>query len=180
VLSPALVINTAPLAGNLSLNATQEVAAEFALASLLEHCSDPENDPLAVLSVHSPSSAGGTLSLSALAIVYTPPTNYNGNDIFTFVVQDTFGGTATGTVSVAVAPGVPERPGLSGIVRQNDGTMEIQGSGTPGRAYLLQVAPDLTSWSTLATNAASTGGQLLFIDLEATNHPVRFYRLAVP
>lgn len=44
-----------------------------------------------------------------------------------------------------------------------------------GEQYLLQASTDLTNWITLSTNVA-TGDFLSFSDIDARDHPYRFYR----
>jgi len=61
----------------------------------------------------------GTASHGSVAIVsgqaqYSPATNFNGSDSFTYVVSDGHGGTATGNVNITVNP-VNDAPVLSGV-----------------------------------------------------------------
>ena len=44
----------------------------------------------------------GTAVINANTIDYTPGTDFNGNDTFTYTVADTLGGTSTATVTVYV------------------------------------------------------------------------------
>jgi hypothetical protein len=45
---------------------------------------------------------GGTATLAAGVVTYTPDPSYNGADTFTYTLSDGIGGTATGTVNVTV------------------------------------------------------------------------------
>lgn len=65
---------------------------------------DPESDDLTVLSVSSPSSGSASVSSGGQAITYTPASGFSGTATFTYVVGDSDENTATGNVSVAVAP----------------------------------------------------------------------------
>jgi len=72
---------------------------------------DVDGDLVTLLSVRSPSAAGGVIGLSGGIITYTPPTNFFGTDTFTFIVQDnglTSGlpdpKQATNTVTITVTP----------------------------------------------------------------------------
>lgn len=65
---------------------------------------DETDQTLSLTSVSSSSSAGGTVSLSGGNVTYTPPTDFNGSDTFTYVVTDSEGGSATGTVTINVSP----------------------------------------------------------------------------
>jgi hypothetical protein len=79
------------------------------------------NNPINVL-ISNTDPAGGTLSITAITapargtaallpgntgIVYTPAANFFGTDTFTYNIQSSKGGTATGTITVTVTPPLP-------------------------------------------------------------------------
>jgi Bacterial Ig-like domain (group 3)/MBG domain (YGX type) len=67
------------------------------------------------------------------------------------------------------------------ILRQADGTMHLDFSGTPGYVYMIEATTNLTPtivWTVLGTNAADTNGLFNFTDLQATNYSSRFYQTA--
>jgi hypothetical protein len=177
-LNGALLVNSAPVAGPMTLSTARNQAASLSLDTVLAKCSDPEQDALSITSVNAISAQGGTVVLGAVCITYTPPSNYSGPDSFTFTVQDAYAASATGTISVTVRPPIP--PLLSAITRQADGNVKLSASGEPNQAYLVQAGTDLVNWSVISTNTADTNGAVLFLDLDATNYSTRFYRLAVP
>ena len=47
----------------------------------------------------------------------------------------------------------------------------------PNRAFVIQAAPDLVSWSSILTNATSAGGTFDFTDAQSTNFVRRYYRV---
>ena len=59
----------------------------------------------------------GTASIQSGLVLYTPDTNWFGKDSFTYVVRDTDGLTATGTVQVIVT-GVPDDPDFTGLQQE--------------------------------------------------------------
>ena len=63
--------------------------------------SDPDGDPLNYIIVSDP--RHGTLSGSSPALTYTPATNYNGPDSFTFKVNDGTADSNVATVSITVS-----------------------------------------------------------------------------
>ncbi len=67
---------------------------------------DPNGDALTVIGFGA-GAANGDLSHTSTTVTYTPYPGFRGNDSFGYVISDGHGGTATGTVSVAVANGVP-------------------------------------------------------------------------
>lgn len=69
---------------------------------VLSNDSDPDGDPIGLLSAGSP--AFGTAAITGSSITYTPNPNYAGPDLFTYNVSDGAGGIATGVVSITVTP----------------------------------------------------------------------------
>jgi len=68
------------------------------VVSVLANDSDPENDALTVTGVTAP--AHGAVAFSTDAITYTPASDYNGADTFTYTVSD---GALTATAAVAIS-----------------------------------------------------------------------------
>jgi hypothetical protein len=56
-----------------------------------------------------------------------------------------------------------------------DGSFLLQLFGEPGRAYAIDVSSDLLQWTALTTNTP-TDGRFVFLDAEAADYPVSFYR----
>ncbi len=76
--------------------------------NVLGNDSDPDGDPLTILSITPP--ANGTAVISGNSVIYTPgSTGVIGIDRFTYTISDGRGGTATATVTVTVAA-QPNRP----------------------------------------------------------------------
>src|SRR6185369_6138986 len=125
-------------------------------------------------------------------IYYTPGTNGNVTDAFSYTIRDVraayrAGDTvrqASGTILVSIAPdSTNQTQNIIGIVTNLDGNVTINFAGIPGRNYLVQAATNLAPpviWQTLSTNAAGTNGLWSFADLEATNYAQRYYRSAKP
>ena len=63
---------------------------------------DPDNNPLLIVSVSTPSH--GTATFSSSYIYYTPHSNYAGSDSFSYTITDGQGGTDTATVTITVTP----------------------------------------------------------------------------
>src|SRR5207249_6782989 len=91
-------INDAPVANNQSVTTPEDTSTNLDLSG-----SDAEG-PVTFAILSGPTN--GVLSLlntNTGAVTYTPNTNYNGPDSFTFTVSDG-SSLATGTVSIAVTP----------------------------------------------------------------------------
>ena len=98
-------VNDAPAAGDDSATTAEDTAATIAV---LANDSDGDGDTLTISSVSTP--AHGTAAINADGtIAYTPASNFNGADSFTYTIGDGQGGSATATVSVTVT-GVNDAP----------------------------------------------------------------------
>lgn len=63
---------------------------------------DGDGDPVTVSSVSPTSAAGGTVTLVAGVVSYTPPSGFAGTDVFTYTVTDGYGAFATTTVTALI------------------------------------------------------------------------------
>ncbi len=171
--------NTPPTTGNYALTTKKNTAANIARAALVAKGSDIDGNTLTVSDVSAASAQGGTVSLGATNVTYTPPAGFLGTDTFTFTLSDGAGGTATGTVTVSVTSLTPTAAGQVTYGFRGDGKFDVVFSGTPGQNYQLQRATNLTAaipWSTIATVAAGDDGLLPAFD---ANPPAdhAFYRI---
>ncbi|MCK6472077.1 MAG: Ig-like domain-containing protein [Planctomycetes bacterium] len=88
-------VNDAPVANNQSVSTGEDTAKAITLAA-----SDVEGSALSYAIVANPTN--GTLSGSAPNVTYTPASNYNGPDSFTFRANDGSLNSNTATVSITV------------------------------------------------------------------------------
>ena len=83
----------------------------------------------------------------------------------------------TATVTLRFAPPVLD---ATNLLRLSDGSFQLRILGADGQPFQLDASENLTDWSPLTTDSLF-GGFHDFTDVDATNHPVRFYRvLPVP
>lgn len=94
-------VNNLPVAQDDSL-ATAEDSPATAVG-VLGNDSDIDGDTLSVESVTQPAHGVATIPAGCTNVMYRPLANYNGADLFSYVVSDGRGGLATGAVSVTVA-----------------------------------------------------------------------------
>jgi len=90
-------VNDAPIANNQSVTTTEDAAKLITLTG-----SDVDGNTLAYSIVAAPDH--GTLSGSAPNLTYTPASNYNGPDGFTFKVNDGAVDSNIATVSITITP----------------------------------------------------------------------------
>ncbi|EEF59129.1 beta strand repeat-containing protein [Pedosphaera parvula] len=183
-LSSSLVVNIAPSAGDDAIQRPDGAGTKVSIATLLSNDTDADSDALVVTGISTNSTQGGTISMTATEVFYTPPGTNVTSDTFTYTVGDGFGGSATATVTVTIAPPDNTQPSnITGINTTGDGNMQINFAGIPGRNYLIQAATNLTpsiNWTTIGTNTAGTNGLFFYIDLDSTNFAARYYRTAQP
>lgn len=91
------ITNKPPVAYNQTVGTTQNTSVAITLIA-----ADPEGNPLTYTIASAP--ANGTVSGTGEDITYTPNTDFTGADTFTYEVKDSAGATATGTVTINVAP----------------------------------------------------------------------------
>ncbi len=91
-----VVPNLLPVAESHSVTTVEDTPVEIRLMG-----SDPDSDPLTYNMLTDPSH--GSLMGTAPNLTYTPNTNFNGSDSFTFKVNDSAGDSAPATVSIMVS-----------------------------------------------------------------------------
>ena len=125
--------NSPPLAGG---DIASVVTGESVTISVLGNDTDPDGDPLSVSAFTQ--GAHGTVTCTAAGVcTYTAAAGYTGPDAFTYTISDGRGGTATGTVSLAVeaavVPPAPPGPGPRGpITRPRPEPPTLPATGAAG------------------------------------------------
>jgi uncharacterized delta-60 repeat protein len=119
--------NGIPVATSAAVSAIEDAAKTGTLTG-----TDPEGSTLTFAKVADPSHGTLTVNASTGAYVYTPASNYNGADSFTFKVNDGTADSAASTVNITVSA-VNDLP---------TGSVIITGTATPGQI--------LTATNTLA------------------------------
>jgi len=177
-----------PVAAAMDLGVQAGQTAALPRAKLLARASDPNGEALRVASVSVVSANGGTVSLGADAVNYTPAIGFTGSDTFTYVIADTGGDTASGTVAVTVtASNAVSLNVVYGPVVENS-EFVVRFAGTPGTDYTIEYTGSLTEpvtwiWKTnrTAPDTAGSFGRGVFEFRESTGGvESRFYRTVYP
>ena len=145
---PPPPVNHNPVAVGDSLASVGRVPVTFTAASLLANDSDPDGQIIAVTSVASSSSGGGTIAnLGGGSYGYTPAATFAGVDTFGYSIADIASGTASAVVSVTVTAPAPPPPPPSpiGLVaafgfEEAGGTTAVNSSNTAFNGTILQAA----------------------------------------
>jgi Concanavalin A-like lectin/glucanases superfamily/Bacterial Ig domain/Immunoglobulin domain len=173
-----LTVNQPPTAFNVTAATKQNVPMSILTEKLLMFASDPEGDPLTVVSVGT-STNGATVVLGGGAVTYTPVTGFIGTDRFAYTVGDSWGGTGSAFVQVEVRPADQ----CSGNMLQpiiTDAGCLVRFAAIPGRTYTIQRAESLSGpWFTLTTVTVGPSGLGVYED---TNAPPAgaYYRTTYP
>lgn len=147
--------------------ATADSIARFAtrstnvkITALLANDTDVDGDTLIFVSAGGASH--GTTSILNNIVIYTPNAGYPASDSFTYLVSDGHGGTATGTVTVTVAPGED----TANVEMLADGSVKLSFHGINGVTYKVQSSDNLAagSWVDRTTATADGSGNFTFAD----------------
>ena len=174
--------NQPPTFSGFAFTTQKNTAALIARAAFLAKAADVNGDTLAVTAVTAASAQGGSVSLGASNVTYTPATGFLGADSFTFTIGDGSGGSVIATVNVTVTTAAISPAGQSSMAIRADGKADVLFSGTPGQSCRIQRSTDLGNplgWTTLLTLTAGDDGLIPFTDLAP---PVgeAFYRTVTP
>jgi hypothetical protein len=146
-----VVENTAPIA--VDDLATVEEGAVVNI-DVLANDSDPEGDPLTVLSNTNPTF--GTAVIVGNQIEYTPIAGWHGTDFFDYEIEDTFGGRDTATVTVTIAE--KTRLIIDPIVAGGTATFHIEECEPKSWFFLC--------WSFTGSGPTTIGGPFNTFDLQ--------------
>jgi len=172
------VINTPPVAGNLTIQRNPLLSVKVRLSTLLTNASDADGDPLN-MTVSSVSASNATVTVSGGWVFYTPAVGFTNADSFTYTITDGQGGSATGTVTVAIQVDNAQSQNLT-ITDLGNGSFLINGSGIPGYTYRLQYSDTIApfTWQDISNMTADSVGRFGYPD--TTGASTRYYRTVYP
>ena len=181
--SQIFTVNSVPTARVATLGNISGSAASIAVAKLLTYASDADGDAIALIAVNPASTHGGTVSLAAGIITYTPPPDYTGEDSFTYTLRDSRGATAVGTVNVQVTAANAPSFNIVSMTSTTEGFL-LKFAGIPGVPYLIQFRNTFGDpWQTLIPPGPVNAGPNGLFEFEDKPNPrpaSRFYRAAQP
>ncbi|GAB5445868.1 tandem-95 repeat protein [Gymnodinialimonas sp.] len=139
--------------------------------NVLDNDSDPNGDPLQVISNTDPSNGSVVIDADG-NYTYTPDPDYNGPDSFTYTVSDGMGGEATATVNLTVNPVNDAPDAMNDSVttpEETEITIDALGNDTDvdGDTLVITGASVPTSQGTVDI----VGNQLVFTPAENFNGP---------
>jgi fibronectin-binding autotransporter adhesin len=164
-----LVVNGAPVASNFDTGAISGIPQTVAIIGGKHAPTDPDDDPLTVSGVNC--SSGATVSTDGTNVTYTSAPTFTGTDSFSYTVSDAYGGTATATVTVTVAPNSVGSNSVS-IVDLGGGNFQLTFAGIPSFAYALDWTANLdapVAWTPQMTNRAGTNGMIVYTNQQSAS-----------
>jgi hypothetical protein len=172
--------NDPPVAVNDGVATVKNVTIGLPLVKLLVNDSDPDGDALTVLSVSATSTNGGGVLLTSTNVMYTPVSNFSGNDRFSYTIGDGHDNTATAQVEIFVSNG--NLPSANVVILTTvPGGYRIRFAGIPGLTYNIQRAPVVTGpWTTLSTVVAPAHGIIEYTDTNAPPAQAFYRTVGVP
>ena len=113
-------INDPPVAGNDTYGVAEDTVLSVAAPGVLSGDTDADNDPLTASLVSQASSGVVVLSPDG-SFTYTPGTNFNGSDSFTYTAYDGIGNSNVATVNLTINPvnDAPVADGQSVSTKEN-------------------------------------------------------------
>jgi hypothetical protein len=110
-----------------AVNDTETTAEDTAVdIAVLSNDSDPDGNPLTLISVNFQGSRGTVAINPDSTVRYTPNLNINGTDTFTYTISDGNGGTDTATVTVNIGINDPPEAVNDSKTTNEDGVLVIE------------------------------------------------------
>jgi hypothetical protein len=169
-----------PVPANIVLQRSPACGAKVRWTNLLAGSADPNGLPLTFVSASPTSTNGGTVAVSGNWIFYTPQPGFTNSDAFSYVIADSAGLQAAGTVTITVPGDLAQSQNIVAVEYPDSGGSLIQFQGIPAYTYRIQFSESLQTpdWLTLGTNTADATGAFEFTD--ANGSPARSYRSINP
>ena len=181
-LSPSETINSLPIATNIVLQRYQDSGAKISVVALLADNTGPNSGVLTLISAGPTSTNGGIVVVSNNWIFYTPLPGFTNSDAFSYVIADSEGVQAVGTVSITVPVDLGQSQNIVAVADLGNGAALIQFQAIPGRTYSVQYTESLQTpvWQTLGASTADATGAFGFTNTPAYGLPAGFYRSTYP
>lgn len=181
-LTPNQIINAPPVAANDNLQRYVNSGVKVRVATLMANDTDPENDVLTFISVSPASAGGGTVVVANNWVFYAPSPGFTNSDSFSYVIADSGGLQATGSVSITIPIDLAPSQNIVAIEDLGHGASRIQFQGIAARGYTIQYTDSIQTpnWLTLGPGVADATGRFAFTDTPANGAPPRFYRSTYP
>jgi outer membrane protein OmpA-like peptidoglycan-associated protein len=165
--------NRPPVAAN---DSVQTPPATPVRILVLGNDSDPDGDGLSVSSVSKPAHGDAVLNSDG-TVTYTPAAGFEGSDVFSYVISDGRGGTATAQVTVQVGAGANAPPvaldDVIGVLKGGGVDIPVLDNDSDPDGDLLRVIAVENLGPHQATVTINANGTIRFQHIHGTNGPGR-------
>jgi outer membrane protein OmpA-like peptidoglycan-associated protein len=165
--------NRPPVAAN---DSAQTPPATPVRIPVLGNDSDPDGDGLSVTSVSTPAHGAAVINSDG-TLTYTPAVGFEGSDVFSYVVSDGRGGTATAQVTVQVGAGANAPPvardDVIGVLKGGGVDIPVLDNDSDPDGDLLRVIRVENLGPHQATLTINPNGTIRFEHIHGTNGPGR-------
>ena len=170
-------VNDAPVANPDQIVRYETQGTTTLGAVLLTNDTDVDGDLLSMTEVSNATPLGATLQFTNGVVSYQPPPGDANVGSLEYIIIDSQGGSATGLVSVAVAPDPPGTDELN-ITASPGPSIHLTLTGQPDFIYTFQFTDALQpfGWQNWLVTNASAGGEVTVTDETAAGPTNRFYR----
>jgi VCBS repeat-containing protein len=167
-------VNDAPVANSDSYSTDEDVRLTVPVPGILANDTDAENNSLTALLVSSVSHGALTFNGNG-SFIYTPATNYFGNDSFTYRAWDGTSNSAVTTVQLVTRLTTPLKIVSCGFV-SNGFNLRLQGPSPA--AYTILGSSNNIDWRAIGSRGALTGSAE-YTDTNASRTRVYYYNAMV-
>lgn len=165
--------NRPPVAAN---DSAQTPPATPVRIPVLGNDSDPDGDGLSITSVGTPGRGTAVINSDG-TVTYTPAAGFEGNDVFSYVISDGRGGTATAQVTVQVGAGANAPPvardDVIGVFKGGGVDIPVLDNDSDPDGDLLRVIRVENLGPHQATLTINANGTIRFQHIHGTNGPGR-------
>ena len=168
--------NRPPAAGPAFIKVIGDEVSNIPAYRLLNWCSDPDNDPLNLNAVSSPSTMDAVVTLQDNRVSYSPPPGFLGDDTFGYTITDGNGGFASGTALLLVEPRMLAAATMLQPIT-SPGAIQVNFAGFADLGYEVERAESINGpWMAIGIVTTDARGAASFTDRNppATN---AFYRV---
>ncbi len=177
LLGGQVVTNHPPVAAAMAVQRTAGLRLLIALSDVATHWSDVDGDAVTLSGINLVTTNNVNLTTNGAWILY--PNSPNVADQISYSINDGFGGTNIGYVTIMVSSSVTGTNSIAKIVTGNPTTLTAY--GIPGYSYITERSTDLVTWVDISTNAAAVNGVITvsdaFSDLGGHEPSSAYYRL---
>jgi len=150
---------------------------KIAVSALIASAGDSDHDILTLTAFDTSTTNHGSIQRQANLLLFTPADDHS-TDAFTYTIDDSHGGVATGAVVIAIEPLPNDRT----VRMHNEAGDSVFGFlGNAGATYFVQFTTDIANptWTSIGAATEGPAGTFHWRDAAPADR-TRFYRIVAP